>query len=87
MHRIYFDENAGDEQDRYDLGIPGSLADIEPIAAELTEGLRVILYDEQELEVEAVLEYQPKYNRWMARPLWETLRRLDAEEIARAAAK
>ncbi len=84
MHRIYFDENAGDDRDRYDLGIPGSLADI---AGELSDGLHVILYDEQELEVEAVLEFEPRYNRWMARALWETLRRLNPEGIAQAAAK
>jgi hypothetical protein len=38
MFRIYFDENEGDEQDRYDLSIPGSLADIEPVADQLAEG-------------------------------------------------
>jgi hypothetical protein len=25
LHRIHFDVNEGDEQDRFDLGIPGSL--------------------------------------------------------------
>ena len=45
MFRIYFDENEGDENDRFDLGIPGSLMDIEPIADKLTDGMHVILYD------------------------------------------
>lgn len=87
MYRIYFDANAGDEHDRCDLGIPGSLRDIEPLAGKLADGMRVLLYDYDELEVEAVLEFEPKYNRWMARPLWDTLRRLDEERIAGAAAK
>ena len=66
MHRIYFDENARDERGRYDLGLPGSLQDIGPIAAQLTNGMRVILYDTEELEIEAVLEYDENYKRWMA---------------------
>lgn len=72
MFRIYFDENAGDERGWYDLGIPGSLRDIKPVAKKLANGLRVILYDGQEIEVEAVLEYNDDTKRWMALPLWET---------------
>ena len=74
----YVDE--GDEHDRYDLGIPGSLKDIEPLAGKLSDGLHVILYEDGSLEVEAILEFEPKYNIWMARPLWETLRRFEVEE-------
>ena len=77
MFRIYFDENAGDERGRHDLGIPGSLRDIEPVAGKLANGLHVILYDGQEIEVEAILEYDGNTKRWMALPLWETIRRLD----------
>jgi hypothetical protein len=75
MYRIYFDENEGDERGRFDLGIPGASRDIEPIASELTEGTHVILYDKDELEVEAVLEFDQKYQCWMASPLWNTLKR------------
>ena len=75
MLRIYFDPNEGDERDRSDLGIPGALRDIEPVAAEMAEGMHVILYDNEELEVEAVLELDRASERWMARPLWDTLRR------------
>jgi hypothetical protein len=35
----------------------------------------VILYDDEELEIEAVLEFAPKYRCWMANPLWNTLKR------------
>jgi hypothetical protein len=87
MYRIYFDGNEGDNQDRYDLGIPGSLRDIEPLVDKLSDGLHVILYDNEELEVEAVLEFEPKYNIWMARPLWDTLRRFEIQEEPPAAAK
>jgi hypothetical protein len=86
MYRIYFDENEGDERGRYDLGIPGSLADIEPLADQLTDGMHVILYEDGTLEVEAILEFEPKYNSWMARPLWDTLRRFEIETIPPAAA-
>lgn len=87
MFRIYFDENEGDDKGRYDLGIPGSLQDIEPLAGRLTDGMHVILYEDGSLEVEAVLEWEPKHNIWMARPLWETLVRFDIEETPSAAAK
>jgi len=75
MYRICFDTNEGDERARFDLGIPGALRDIEPIASELTEGMHVILYDNEELEVEAVLEFDQKHRRWMASPRWNTLKR------------
>lgn len=87
MFRIYFDENEGDEQGRYDLSIPGSLADIEPVADKLRDGMRVMLYEDGSLEVEAVLEFEPGYDIWMARPLWDTLRRLESAEVPPEAAK
>lgn len=87
LYRIYFDENEGDEQDRFDLGIPGSLADLEPLTGTLTNGMRVLCYDNQSIEVEAILEWDAKYHQWWGRPLWETIRRLDKDEIARATAK
>ncbi len=87
MYRIYFDGNEGDNDGRYDLGIPGSLSDIQPIAEKLHDGLQVTLYDNEELEVEAVLEFDAKYSIWMARPLWETLRHLDVQDAPPAGAK
>ena len=75
MHRIYFDENAGDGNGRYDLGIPGSRRDLAPLAGELSDGVHVMLYDGQEIEVEAVLEFDAASDRWMALPLWDTIRR------------
>ncbi len=34
-----------------------------------------MLHDGQEIEVEAVLEFDEASNRWMALPLWDTIRR------------
>jgi hypothetical protein len=76
MYRIYFDENAGDADDRFDLSIPGSLADIKPIAERIRDGLRVMLYDGEALEVEAELEFDRAHQRWMGRPVWDTMRRV-----------
>jgi hypothetical protein len=87
LYRIYFDENEGDEQDRFDLGIPGSLRDIEPLRGKLSHGMRVLCYDNQAIEVEAILEWDARFKQWMARPLWETIRRLDDEKVVRSAAK
>ncbi len=75
MHRVYFDENAGDQRGRYDLGIPGSRRDLEALAGELRSGVHVMLYDGQEIEVEAVLEFDQASDRWMALPLWGTIQR------------
>ncbi len=40
--------------------------------------LRVILYEENDLEVEATVEFDEKYNEWLGMPDWSTLRHLDA---------
>jgi len=68
LHRIYFDTNAGDGA-RYDLGLRGSLEDIAPISDQLQDGMRVVIYMTGELEMEATLEFDQKYGRWMARPI------------------
>jgi hypothetical protein len=75
MHRVYFDENAGDARGRFDLGIPGSRRDLETLAGELRNGAHVLLYDGQEIAVEAILEFDQASDRWMAMPLWTTIRR------------
>jgi len=75
MHGIYFDVNEGDERGRFDLGIPGALRDIDAVRSELTDGMHVILYDNEEVEVEAVIEFDQEYGRWMASPLWNTIKR------------
>ena len=87
MDRVYFDENSGDEQGRYDLGIPGSRRDLAALAGKLGNGLHVMLYDDQQIEVEAVLEFDHAANRWMATPLWNTSRPVGTRMKIRGSAK
>jgi hypothetical protein len=74
MLRIYFDANEGDTVGRFDLGIQGSVKDLEPVRSELRDRLRVQLYDADGMEIEALLEFDAKSQRWMAWPLWDTLK-------------
>jgi hypothetical protein len=69
VHRIYFDSNDGPDDERFGLWVAGSLEDIEPIAAELKDGLHVIIYMTGEMEMEAVLEFDTDWNAWTARPV------------------
>jgi hypothetical protein len=85
-YRIYFDENAGDADNRFDLGIPGSLRDISRIASQIKDGPRVMLYDGEALEVEAELQFDRTRQRWMGRPVWDTIRRLDIGTVDHALA-
>ncbi len=77
LFRIYFDTNEGDEDGRYDLGIPGSLRDITPISGKLSQGLKVTIYMTDELEMEASLEFDSERSHWKARPIPGTIRYLD----------
>ena len=74
MHRIYFDGNEVDEDGRVNLGIPEAVRDIELIKPELHEGLRVLLYNSEGQELEAILEYDVAYKHWMGQPITGTLK-------------
>ncbi|GEP57940.1 hypothetical protein RSO01_51060 [Reyranella soli] len=69
MLRIYFDTNDGTPDGRYGLWVKGSLDDIAPIADQLRDGMRVIIYMTGELEMEAVLEFDKQWNAWTAWPV------------------
>lgn len=75
MLRIYADFNCTDEDGRVWLDTVGSLRDIEAHAAELKEGMTVMLYMTNELEVEATL-LQDR-GSWKGVPDWKTKRYLD----------
>jgi hypothetical protein len=81
LYRIYFDTNEvlyhEDGTCRYDLGIPGSSRDIRPIAGELQDGMRVVIYMTGELEMEAILQFDRKFSRWLARPVEGTTKYFD----------
>jgi len=74
MYRIYFDGNDLAGPDCYGLWVNGSLADIEPIADKLHDGLHVIIYMTGELEMEAVLEFDTEWNAWTARAVPGTIK-------------
>jgi hypothetical protein len=61
--RIYADFNSQDERGRVDLHTAGSRRDLERLASQLQPGLMVILYFD-DIEVDAVLEYDEEYKRW-----------------------
>jgi hypothetical protein len=69
MHRIYFDTNEGTYSDGYALCLRKSLEDLALIASELRDGLHVIIYMTDELEMEAILEFDRTHGVWMAKPI------------------
>ncbi len=75
IHKICFDANKFDGQ-RYDLGIPGALSDIAPIADKLQDGMLVVIYMPDELEMQATLEFDVQNRKWWARPVDGTMKLL-----------
>jgi hypothetical protein len=75
MIRIYADFNAMDEQERVRLNTAGSRADLETLEGQLTEGMTVLLYTPDELEVCAELLFDE--GMWKGIPDWNTKRYLD----------
>jgi hypothetical protein len=69
MHRIYFDTNEGPDSRRYALWLRQSLEDMAAISDELHDGLHVIIYMTDELEMEAILEFDNTHGAWMAKPI------------------
>ena len=69
MHRIMFDTNDGNDQFGYELKFADSLKDIAAIGDDLRDGLRVVIYMPHELEMEAVLKFDPKAGIWLGFPV------------------
>jgi hypothetical protein len=69
MHRIMFDTNDGNSQFGYELKFADSLKDIAAIGNDLRDGLRVIIYMPRELEMEAVLKFDPMAGIWLGIPV------------------
>jgi hypothetical protein len=72
--RIYCAWNNRIDEKRFDLGCPGSRNDIERQAGELRDGMRVLLYEPDELDAEGTIEFDPTTARWVAIPDWSTMR-------------
>ena len=70
MHRVYFDGNEGPEGvERYGLWLDRSLEDLARIPGGPGEGMRVIIYMTGEIEMEATLEWDARWNGWTGRPV------------------
>jgi hypothetical protein len=78
LPRIYFDANETDDAgpDAYSLSIFGAQEDIQRLGDSICPGMRVLLYDAGEFEVEATLEYDSQYQRWIGHADMSTFRRL-----------
>jgi hypothetical protein len=76
MLRIYCDFNNAIDESRYSLNCVGSLRDVEQYASQLSEGLRVVLYQTGELEVEGTIYLDPTCG-WVGVPDWSTKKYVD----------
>jgi hypothetical protein len=69
MQRVYFDTNTGTDGDGYILWFDQSLRDLDQIDGGPKEGKLVLLYMDEELEIEATLKYDQKMKIWKGIPL------------------
>ena len=74
MYRIYFDGNEGDEDGRYGLWLDRSREGLAKIPGGPKEGMTVTIYMIGEIEMEAILEWNSRWNGWVARPIEGTIR-------------
>lgn len=74
MIRIYADFNSQDEEGRVWLTGPQTKSDMKPYEEHFTEGMRVLLYEDNDFEVESILTFDLA---WRGIPDDSTLRYLD----------
>ncbi len=74
MHRIYFDSNEGTEEGLYGLWLDRSAKGLAQIPGGPKEGMRVTIYMIGEIEMEATLEWNARWEAWTARPITGTTR-------------
>jgi hypothetical protein len=79
LHRVFFDPNDGSQEFGYDLKFAQSKIDLDSIGKELCEGLRVIVYQPDELEVEAILHFDSSAGCLLASPIKGTWKMLDSK--------
>jgi hypothetical protein len=77
MHRIFFDANSRHESGSFRLWFEDSKNDLAKIPGGPKEGEKVTIYTPDELEMEAVLEWNPRWKYWTARGIAETVKYLD----------
>ena len=75
LPRIYFDTNDRDDSgpEAYSLNISGAQKDIQRLGDSIHPGMRVLLYMTDELEVEAILQYNSQYQYWVGHADMSTL--------------
>jgi hypothetical protein len=78
LPRICFDTNEPDDScpDAYSLSIFGAQEDIQRFGDSIRPGMRVLLYMGDELEVEAILQYNSQHQYWIGHADMSTLRYL-----------
>jgi hypothetical protein len=69
MHRVFFDINTGTAEVGFILWYAESQHDLEAIGNDLHDGLRVLLYMPDELELEAVLCFDQELGYWRGIPV------------------
>lgn len=81
MHRINPDFNTMNMHEERLVLLP---THVEPHLLEyLRPGLRVVLYEPFDFEVEADVDYDADHDSWYGRPDWETKRDLESDELHR----
>ena len=73
MHRIFVDGNDMIGADRFSLHLPTSQEDLAAIAAELHEGMVVLIYSPGEFELTATLRREEDTGDWVADAIWDTI--------------
>lgn len=66
LHRVWFSGNDRTAINHYGLWLPDSKRDLEKLGNELKNGLRVIICEPGELEMEAVLHFDTDFKAWVA---------------------
>jgi hypothetical protein len=77
MLHIYCDGNNGIDAERFDLGCPGSMADITKAIDVLRDGQRVLFYETNDWEAEGTIHFDQESKRWFGVPDFSTLRHFD----------
>ena len=77
LPRIMFDTNDGLMEDGYWLGFNRSRKELEALGDALRDGTTVIIYMDEELEMEAALRFDTAEDVWWADPVDGTIKYLD----------
>jgi hypothetical protein len=77
LPKIYCDFNNKDEFHRVRLNLSQSKIEIAGAHEAIAVGNHVLLYEDGEFEVEAVLDFDAKSGFWVASPIYSTIKYYD----------